>query len=271
MSRSYLDDRKKIISSALIGLTVVSGFVLMGLQAEPAGWLLLATAVAATWFSRDPSRRHLLPIQGSLILLGLTPIDTNIALWHMVYMGTTIALAVAIPAYLSIKIYRDGVIRFPFRTGRRWYRSEILYILFTAAVAYLILPFYFHATGAYHNWPVLPGARNLITLFIGTNGLGIWDELFFVATVMATFRCYLDFKWANLAQAVLWTSFLYDLGFTGWAPLLIFPFAMLQGYIFRRTDSLIYIITIHLTLDLVLYLTLIHAYYPAWMPIFITG
>jgi membrane protease YdiL (CAAX protease family) len=118
---------------------------------------------------------------------------------------------------------------------------------------------------------VLPGVANLLKLFIGTNVLGIWDELFFVITVLAILRRYLPFIWANGAQAILWTSFLYELGFRGWGPVAIFPFALLQGYIFKRTDSLLYILTIHLTIDLVLYLALVHAYHPGWVPLFVTG
>jgi hypothetical protein len=79
----------------------------------------------------------------------------------------------------------------------------VAYIAFTAALAYLILPFYLASTGSYHNWTVEPGALNLFRLFIGTNGLELWDELFIVATVLAVFRFYLPFRWANIAQAIL--------------------------------------------------------------------
>jgi membrane protease YdiL (CAAX protease family) len=176
-----------------------------------------------------------------------------------------------VPYILSRYIYKDNVISFHFLNGRRWYRAEIMYIFVTAAVAYLLLPFYFANTGAYHNWTVLPGTVNLIRLFLGTQLLGLWDELFFVNTALTLLRQHIQFWWANLIQAAFWTAFLYQLGFRSWAPLLIYPFALLQGYIFRRTGSLLYIITIHLTLDLVLFLVLVHAYYPSWLPIFITN
>jgi hypothetical protein len=48
-----------------------------------------------------------------------------------------------------------------------------------------------------------------------------------------------------LLQAVLFTSFLFKLGFTGWGPVMIFIFAIIQGVVFRKTDSLFYVITIH--------------------------
>jgi len=163
------------------------------------------------------------------------------------------------------------VLSFHFLNGRKWYKTEILYIFVTATAAYLLLPFYFANTGAYHNWTVLPGTLNLSRLFLGTQALGLWDELFFVNTVLTLLRQHMRFIWANLIQAVFWTAFLFQLGFRGWAPLLIYPFALLQGYIFKRTGSLLYIITIHLTLDAVLFLVLVHAYYPATLPIFVTS
>ncbi|MEJ0073224.1 MAG: CPBP family glutamic-type intramembrane protease [Candidatus Saccharibacteria bacterium] len=117
--------------------------------------------------------------------------------------------------------------------------------------------------------PTDPGG--LFTLFLGTNSLGIWDELFFVLTVLALLRRHIPFAAANTVQAVLWTCFLFDLGFQAWMPLLLFPFALLQGVVFKRTHSLLYLLAIHLTLDFVLYLALINAQHPQRLNIFVTG
>jgi len=222
-------------------------------------------AAEITW------QRYLPLVILSLTLVALTPINTTISYSHMLLMGTMISLAVAIPYIFSAHIYRDGLISFPFRHGRRWYRSELFYIGVTALIAYLVLPFYLINTGSYHNWTVQPGTSNIIRLFIGTNALGIWDELFFVTTILTIFRKFMPFWYANVAQAILWTIFLYVLGFRGWGPFALFPFCLSQGYIFRRTKSLLYILTIHLTLDFILFLALLHSYYPSWIPIFITS
>jgi hypothetical protein len=69
----------------------------------------------------------------------------------------------------------------------------------------------------------------------------------------------------------MWTSFLYELGFRGWGPLLIFPFALSQGYVFKTTKSLLYIITVHLTIDFMLFLVLIHLHHPEHLRIFLTS
>ena len=213
---------------------------------------------------------HVALLGGCLLLVAFTPINTGLNPSHVIAMGIPLALVLIIPYLVSKYVTKDQAITFHFLNGRNWYRSEIAYIFITALAAYLVLPFYFATTGAYHNWTVLPGAGHFISLFLGTQALGLWDELFFVNTVLTLLRRYLRFVWANLIQAVFWTAFLYQLGFRGWAPLLVYPFALLQGYIFMRTRSLLYIITIHLTLDAVLFLVLVHAYYPAWLPIFLT-
>jgi len=254
-----------------VGLICASGLVLIGAHNLLYGWPLLLAALGAALLESPRQRRRLTMVVGSLALLGLTEINTSITTSHILAMGATLALAVALPYFVLTQLFHDDVIRFPFRLRRRWYRYEILYVLISAAIAYLLLPVYLSSTGSYHNWTVLPGVANLLKLFIGTNVLGIWDELFFVITVLAILRRYLPFIWANGAQAILWTSFLYELGFRGWGPVAIFPFALLQGYIFKRTDSLLYILTIHLTIDLVLYLALVHAYHPGWVPLFVTG
>lgn len=188
----------------------------------------------------------------------------------MLVMATALAVAVGLPYVVTKYIYKDTVISYQWHHGRTWKNAEISYILITAIIAYLVLPFYFASTGAYQNWSVETGWYNLTKLFIGTNALGIWDELFFIATVLALLKRHMPFWYANTIQAVLFTSFLFELGFTGWAPLLIYPFALLQGLIYKKTESLLYVITIHLTLDFILYLALINAHHPTWIPIFIT-
>ncbi|MBI5404722.1 MAG: CPBP family intramembrane metalloprotease [Candidatus Kerfeldbacteria bacterium] len=247
-----------------------SGVVLIALQLKLFGWLLLlAGAFLLLAASRDFAKNVLL-IYVSTALLGLTPITTNISWSHMLFMGTMLALAIVIPYLVSRFVYRNHLVHFRFHHGRRWFQSEIYWILGTGLVAYVLIPYYLMNSAAYLNWAVEPGASNVLRLFVGTNSLGIWDELFFVSTVLIVLRRFFPFIIANLAQAVLFTSFLYELGFTGWGPLMIYPFALIQGFVFRKTQSLFYIITIHLTYDLVLFLALLNAHHPTWVPIFVT-
>lgn len=250
-------------------LLCACAITLMALEL-PLGWIILGMGVVVLYFCEPEFRKYIGLIYGSLALLGITSIDTDISYGHMFSMGLTLLLAVSIPYCVSRYVYKDHVIRFPWHHGRNWYKKEVYYILFTVVVSYLFLPFYLRDTGAYLNWSVDPGAHNLTRLFIGTNALGIWDELFFVSTVLGILRRFLPFTWANIIQSVLFTSFLYELGFTGWIPPILYLFALLQGYVFKKTDSLLYVVTIHLSLDFILYLALIDAHHPTWIPIFIT-
>jgi membrane protease YdiL (CAAX protease family) len=259
----------RVLPAATVGFTCLSGLLVIGWH-QPAGWVALALAVVGAAVQSGSARRHFLLSQAALVLVMLTPVNTNLDPPHILAMSLMLPLAVALPALVSRRLFHDDVIQFPFRRGRRWYRTEVAYVAGTLLVAYLLLPVYFATTGAYHNWTVQLTPGLLLRLFYGTQLLGLWDELFFVNTILSLWRRHLPFWWANVAQATLFTTFLYQLGFRGWAPLLLFVFALSQGYIYKRTASLIYIITIHQTLDLVLYLALINAYYPAAMPIFPT-
>jgi len=236
------------------------------------GWLVVGLVSAALAFSyKSRFSRHMLLLALALALLGLVPINTDIGYGHMFGMGAVLLATILLPLWVTRHLFKEKTIAFPFRFGRRWYKREIAYIFFAGFASYLILPFYLHSTGSYLNWEAVPDSSHIVRLFIGTNALGIWDELFFVGICLALLRQHLPFIWANVAQAALWTTFLYELGFRGWGPVAIFFFALSQGYIFKRSRSLLYIITVHLTIDFVLFLVLVHLHNPQHLRLFLTS
>ena len=89
-------------------------------------------------------------------------------------------------------------------------------------------------------------------LFIGVNAVGLWDELFFICTVFTLLRRHFPTVAGQSPQAMVFVSFLWELGYQSWGPLLTFPFALVQGYIFNRTRSLPYVVSVHLIFDCVL-------------------
>jgi len=189
------------------------GLILIGLAA------IVPLALNRTRFGR-----HMLLLISMLILLGLVPIDTTITYGHILIMGGLLTLTIAIPYFVARDWFKEKLlITFPFHTDRRWYRKEIAYILFAGTASYLIIPYYLGTTGSYLNWSVELEPSFIARLFLGTNGLGIWDELFFVGICLALLRKHVPFFWANLAQATMWTAFLYELGFRGWASSLRTP------------------------------------------------
>jgi membrane protease YdiL (CAAX protease family) len=258
---------------AAVGALCASALPLLAVpQVEWLGWLILgALAPVAAVHVRRQFGRHLLLLAVTIALLGLVPINTDTSYGHMLTMGSVLVAVVAGPYLLSTRAFRERVLTFPIRMGRRWSKREIGYVVLAGVGAYLLLPFYLADTGSYLNWHAEPHPSRIIRLFVGTNALGIWDEVFFVGVCLALFRQHLPFLLANAAQAALWTAFLYDLGFRGWGPLVIFPFAMSQGYVFKRGNSLLYIVTVHLTIDFVLFLVLVHLHNPGYLRIFVTS
>lgn len=206
----------------------------------------------------------------TLALLLLTPINTNIDPYHFIYMSVTLGLAIFIP-YVIYRKNQQTKISFHYKLDSGWDRNKYLYILFGGVVGYLLFPFYFATTGAYLNWPGPSDPIGVFLLFLGTNALGIWDELFFVNTLLNIFRRYMSFWYANILQSFFWTIFLFKLGFIGWIIPVIFFFAMLQGYTFKRFHSLGFLITIHLTIDLFLFLAILDAHGVMPFDIFISN
>jgi membrane protease YdiL (CAAX protease family) len=160
-------------------------------------------------------------------------------------------------------------VRFPVLTGRRWPTVAKLYLIGVVVLGYFILPFYLISTGVYLNWPDASDPSVFVRLFIGVNSVGIWDELFFVCTTFTLLRHHFPDWLANILQAVIFSSFLWEIGYESWGPLLTFPFAMLQGYTFKLTKSLTYVVSVHLIFDLVLFLALVHAHNRDWLPVFL--
>ncbi len=148
---------------------------------------------------------------------------------------------------------------------------EYGYLAVVLALGYLLLPAYFIGSGAYRNWPTVTEPDQIARLFVGVNAVGLWDELFFICTVFALLRQHFPIWQANLLQATVFVSFLWELGYQSWGPALTVPFALLQGYIFQRTRSLAYVVTVHLSFDVIIFMILVHAHTPAWFDVFVTA
>jgi len=251
------------------GLVSVSAFLLFGLENKPAGYAVLVAGVAIGFFVGTALGRDLLLIASGLGIISIISVAADISYLNIVIMGTVLALAVLVPYLGSRYVFKDHVVRFPIRTGQKWTRLEKGYLVAVVGLGYLILPLYFIGTGAYKNWPAVSAPDELARLFVGVNAVGIWDELFFICTCFALLRRHFPMWQANLLQAVIFTSFLWELGYKGWGPLMTFPFALLQAWTFSKTKSLTYVVCVHLIFDLVVYLVLVHAHNPEWLRIFL--
>ncbi|HEX8932277.1 MAG TPA: CPBP family intramembrane glutamic endopeptidase [Patescibacteria group bacterium] len=262
---------QKIYHTLSIFGLMISAIMLVALQIKPLGWLPLALGAFVTMaLGEKQFRKDIILLYLSLTLLGIAPISTDLSTDHILKMGIPLLLAVIIPYLISKYLYKENLIHFSFTpTEKKWQRKEILYVLFTGTVIYLLLPILLRITGSYHNWIVKFDFLFLAYFFIWINIVGAYDEIIFMGTFLKILKNYFPFFVANTTQSIIFTSFLYELGFRGWLVLTIFVFAFLQGRVFYKTGSLFYLITIHLTADLILFFALIHAYYPQILPIFL--
>ncbi|MFT4219431.1 MAG: CPBP family intramembrane metalloprotease [Microbacterium sp.] len=262
------------------------------------GWLLLAAGLAAALLverrgAREPEplqpdrsearvevgehpqdgageaslRRPSLVRDLSLIALGLLivsgiPLKAELDNLAMLRFALALGGAVVAPYVVSRFVFRDRATGFPWRGGGRWSAFQWTWLVVVLVLGWLVLPFYFITSGVYQNWPVVDTPELIARLFVGVGAVGIWDELFFICTCFALLRRHFPDWQANLLQAVVFVSFLWELGYQAWGPLLTIPFALLQGLIFMRTRSLAYVVTVHLLFDAVVFAVLVHAHNP---------
>lgn len=206
--------------------------------------------------------RDLSLIAIGLLIVSSIPLAAELDDLSIVRFGVVLGGAVAVPYVISRWVYRDRAIRFPWRGGGRWNAFQWSWLAAVLVLGWLILPFYFITSGVYLNWPVVDTPDLIARLFVGVGAVGIWDELFFICTCFALLRRHFPFWQANVLQAVVFVSFLWELGYQAWGPALTIPFALLMGWIFMRTRSLAYVVTVHLLFDAVVFLVLVHAHNP---------
>lgn len=290
-----------LLAAALVVLSAPALFVL---ELVWLGGLLLAAGLGTAWLetrrvstASDPHpentvartsdaaaslrtpgllRRPSLLRDLSLVAIGLVivrtiPLAAKLDTLSMVKFTLALGGAVLVPYLVSRFVYRDRATRFPWRGPERWGRFHWAWIVSVIVLGWLILPFYFISSGVYSNWPTIDSPDLTARLFIGVGAVGIWDELFFICTVFAVMLRHFPSWLANILQAVVFVSFLWELGYRSWGPILTIPFALVQGIIFLRTKSLTYVVTVHLIFDAVVFAVLVHAHNPAIFNIFPTA
>ncbi|WP_374940944.1 CPBP family intramembrane glutamic endopeptidase [Microbacterium sp. zg.Y1084] len=266
------------VPTLLVCLAAPAFFVLL----QPLlGWgLLIAGLVAAVLVERRGGRdaarvasdtrppslvRDLSLIAAGMVVVSLIDLKAELDNAAMVRFTLALGGAVVVPYVISRWVYRDRAISFPWHGGGRWTTFQWVWLVLVLVLGWLILPFYFITSGVYMNWPVVDTPDLIARLFVGVGAVGIWDELFFICTVFALLRRHFADLSANLLQAIVFVSFLWELGYREWGPALTIPFALLQGYIFLRTRSLAYVVTVHLLFDAVVFAVLVHAHNPGML------
>ncbi|MEN1976174.1 CPBP family intramembrane glutamic endopeptidase [Cellulomonas olei] len=258
----------RLLAAALV---CGSAVLLFAVHTRPLGYVpLVAGVLVALAVDRGLARDLGLVATGMAIISAIS-LEADLSDAGMARFTVALSLAVLVPWALSRYVFGQRTIVFPVATGRRWTRAQLVYLAVVVVAGYLILPFYFIGSGAYRNWPEVTGGAEIARLFVGVNAVGIWDELFFICTVFALLRRHLGLWTANVLQATVFVSFLWELGYREWGPLLTVPFALVQGWIFARSASLTYVLAVHLLFDLVVFGVLVHAHHPHLLDVFVTA
>lgn len=250
------------------------GFSVTTILLIPLEWYLSGLAVWAltAWIlvrSGDPVlQRNLGILLVAVLILGFAPIHTNLDTLHFFTLGIPF-LAVVVGPYLYMRRRAPGELVWRF-WPRSWAWRDVIYTLISVPLAWGIIQIYFFHLNPElpTHWPIAPehNAGDVTRLAIGINCVGIWDELFFINTVYVLLRRVFPARWANLAQAVVYTSVLYHMAFTGWGIVIVCLFALTQGVMYEKSSVLLYVLIVHLIVDLFLVLAILQYHAPHITP-----
>jgi membrane protease YdiL (CAAX protease family) len=246
-----------------------SAVLLFGVHLRPHGYVVLLVSLLGAYLVDRGLCRDLSLIGLGIAIVSTTSMEADVSWPRFVAIGTALTLAVLVPFLVDRFVFRRKAIRFPWRTGERWPRSEKVYLVAVPLLGWAILPFYFIRSGAYENWPTLTESGELARFFVGVNAVGTWDELFFICICFTLLLRHFPAWQANLLQATIFVSFLWELGYREWGPALTIPFALLQGLIFTRTRSLTLVLIVHLLFDAIVFMAIVHANVPDLFAIFV--
>ena len=231
----------------------------------------IAATVAAWLISRDQEvklRRRMFVLLGCVVLLGLADINPGLSNENFIALGIPFSLVILLPSI--IQLFGDrGIIRYRFWPVH-WRKHDVIYTILSITLAWLVLKGYesgnrlFFEDELFRHWTLgpEPDPGEIRRLFIGINLVGIWDELFFVNIAFALLRSLFSFRIANAVQAVLYTAVLYDMAFTGCGIFIVFFFAWTQGSMFEKSESLLWVLLVHLIVDYLLVAFIVQTYYP---------
>ena len=244
--------------------------LLIPLRAYVPGAVLWGIALILALRDGEPAfRRRMGVLLGAVAVLAAAPINTDTSTRHFITLGIPFAAVLIVP-YLILRRTDPGVVRYRF-LPRRFRRLDVFYVLISIPLAWLVFELYFKVLNPWvpTHWhlPPEPDLTASWRLFIGINCVGIWDELFFVNTVFAVLRSVFPFRVANAAQAVIYASVLTRMAFTGIGPVVVFLFALTQGSMFEESESLVYVLLVHVIVDVFLLSAIFNHYYAGFTPI----
>ena len=216
-------------------------------------------------------RRRLGTLLGCVIFLGALDVNPSLSNNNFLILSIAFTLAIVVPAAVLHFTGDQGIIRFRFWPVH-WRKQDLIYTILSIPLAWVVLKSYewgnreFFDNELFRQWSMPPeaDAGEIRRLFIGINLVGLWDELFFVNTCFAILRSLFRFRIANALQAVLYTAVLFDMAFVGCGFFVVFLFAWTQGAMFEKSESLLWVLIVHLIVDYFLVAFIVQTYYPSY-------
>jgi len=229
------------------------------------GFALWGLSAVLTARQGDPrARRNLGILLACVAVLAFAPIHTDLSTPHFLSLGLCF-LAVILGPYLFMRWKAPGELRWRFWPVR-FSRRDLTYTLVSVPLAWAVIEVYFYRLdpqmATHWSLPVEFSAGAIKRLIAGINCVGIWDELFFINTVYSLLRGVFPARIANPAQAVVYTSVLYDMAFTGHGAWIVYLFALTQGIMYEKSRVLMYVLIVHVVVDVFLVLAIVQQHYP---------
>jgi len=233
------------------------------------GWPLILGSLLFSWKAKDLVwTKTLVLFSYTIAVLFFTRVDGDTTNWHMFELTLTLGVGIlGVPALLA-KYWLKTPLDYQWLSGH-WTLRMWLWLPGGFIIAFFVLfAYFFHWTPDLHtSWQMADPSdptESLWRIFWGCNLVGAWDELAWINFVFVLLLRHFTFWEANFAQAVFFTSFLYDMSFFGVGPIIIFGFALIQGYTYVRTKSLLYIMILHLLIDTALFYMIANRWFPGW-------
>jgi hypothetical protein len=234
------------------------------------GWPLMAASLAVAWRRERENTwwKTSVILAYMVTVLFFTRIDGDTGNAHVLELILALGVGLLLVPALLAKYWIGRPLDYSWFQGR-WSQKMWLWLPLGFVLAFGFMWLYFNVLTPtlHHSWPLpLEGDRTeaMWRLFWGCNFIGVWDELAFINLVFVLLSRHFRFGEANLAQAVFFTSFLHEMAFVGWGPVVIYGFALIQGYTYRKTGSLFYIVVLHLMIDSILFYMIANRWYPGW-------
>jgi membrane protease YdiL (CAAX protease family) len=230
-------------------------------------WLIGAVALVSV--KNNAFRIRMGILYAVIAVLALSPINTGLQTRHFIALGIPFAGALFGPTIILRLIGDKGAIDWKF-WPRKFSFLDVLYTTISFPISWWVFKWYFFNMNPDMptHWLQPPeyDRAQAVRLIIGINAVGIWDELFFINTVYGCLRSLFPARWANLGQAVIYTSVLNRMAFTGVGPIVVGLFALTQGMMYEKSRCLLYVLTVHVIVDVFLLMAIFHHYYPAMTP-----